>query len=696
MVQSGGEDENVHPDDNQLIVTQMNHVPQLEFGPIGLGETQLKPLHIVNSSKESTAHIDVLKFTKQNGFSTQATTLSISPGQSSTIGIRFTPLAEKCVRTTLQLILNGRFRLQCVVFGQVRSPARGGQTRQPLKLILPAAQSHEQQRYRRSLLDSTALPMKKKKLAQQQPERSSKLTRRIVYDEKWMEKQQQGFETWINYTIAPSDDKLVGTSDKHDDDSATENHSLRILALKQQDALIRRQAAELYHSTDMDGVVYSIEREVCERRLCVRKDREIHADLGLQRLLVELVLSYHPMWLRLGLETILNVTIPIPFGHTDRIRRILKHVVVDRMIKDPGTLVKYSSKSKKKMVHRAFEAQYTEELNHLLLQRFLMLVYFLDQARKHDILPSVSCLFACDSKIKSSQDVLGDFCKHFLSGEGNIVRHLNLLGYQVQHVQRPLDEYQMTVSNLATDLRDGVRLVRLVETLTHDATRLSRLLRVPAVSRLQKIHNVDLALKHIATRGIAVKATAKEIVDGHRERTLTLLWTLLSHFKVSDLVDTYQLRLEIDAVVKGMTSRALELFERQGPEQEIVLEWCRAVASCYGLEVRNFTTSFADGRVICYLLHYYHPELLSRHDIHSSNAPVLVQQCVRSLGCIPLLSTCLSMSLNDTFKRESEHPCIRAFTHSVCFTTNFSSRHGGGAGRENDDRVPRVLAVTVV
>lgn len=48
-------------------------------------------------------------------------------------------------------------------------------------------------------------------------------------------------------------------------------------------------------------------------------------------------------------------------------------------------------------------------------------------------------------------------------GEGDIIRHLLFMGYSVTHTQAPLDEYDFMVKNLAVDLRDGVRLCRLVD-----------------------------------------------------------------------------------------------------------------------------------------------------------------------------------------------------------------------------------------
>jgi abnormal spindle-like microcephaly-associated protein len=57
---------------------------------------------------------------------------------------------------------------------------------------------------------------------------------------------------------------------------------------------------------------------------------------------------------------------------------------------------------------------------------------------------------------------------HLLTGEGDFVRHLGFLGYTVGASQSELDEFDYTVTNVATDLRDGVRLCKLVEILSHN------------------------------------------------------------------------------------------------------------------------------------------------------------------------------------------------------------------------------------
>ena len=85
-----------------------------------------------------------------------------------------------------------------------------------------------------------------------------------------------------------------------------------------------------------------------------------------------------------------------------------------------------------------------------------------------------------------------------------------------------------------------------MEVLTQ-TSELSKYLRVPAVSRLQKQHNVSLALKLLYGAGTlqdpegyksssgGLRAPtdaeqvleAKDIINGHRDRTLRLLWKIV-------------------------------------------------------------------------------------------------------------------------------------------------------------------------
>lgn len=65
--------------------------------------------------------------------------------------------------------------------------------------------------------------------------------------------------------------------------------------------------------------------------------------------------------------------------------------------------------------------------------------------------------------------VVMEFLHGRLFGEGNVSRHLELLGYKLHYSQSPLMEYPFAITNLAVDLRDGLRLTKVAEILTGEA-----------------------------------------------------------------------------------------------------------------------------------------------------------------------------------------------------------------------------------
>ena len=181
--------------------------------------------------------------------------------------------------------------------------------------------------------------------------------------------------------------------------------------------------------------------------------------------------------------------------------------------------------------------------------RSLLVIYLLDKAKQLNIIPTN--LYQASSTIKSSLAFLRELIALIHPSVGDIYRLLKPLNYHLHYTQYPLSEFSYSVENLATDLRDGVRLTRLVELLLYPLTSLeedergevltttlegkrywvlSQHLKYPCTVRAQKVYNVQLALsalRAVAEVGqIAEDVRAEEIVDGHREKTVTLLWAL--------------------------------------------------------------------------------------------------------------------------------------------------------------------------
>ena len=164
---------------------------------------------------------------------------------------------------------------------------------------------------------------------------------------------------------------------------------------------------------------------------------------------------------------------------------------------------------------------------------------------------------------------------------------------------------------------------RVMEILTQDP--LLDKLRVPAVSRLQKVYNVELALKALASSKAGMppdSITARDLVDGHMEKTLALLWHLIFGFQLGQILTEERLAKEINFLEKSLNFKAringpgareglnfyheckrrdlkthadAEFLEKVEDKNDwanskkfkLLLQWVRLVCCHYGLEVCN-------------------------------------------------------------------------------------------------------------
>ena len=197
------------------------------------------------------------------------------------------------------------------------------------------------------------------------------------------------------------------------------------------------------------------------------------------------------------------------------------------------------------------------------MRRVLALVILLDRAKAAKVLssdPASSC--PC-----TPSRALGTWRRssraHSYRGVGDLNKHLGLLGVTLSHKQTALHEFNYGVTSLATDLRDGVRLCKLVDIATAVTTSavaegdgardhryggdrgaasvamsLVAAVPCPPPSRTNKLRNVARAIDCAAQAGALPAATddvsrenkalVKLLVDGHCETTLDVLWSLLS------------------------------------------------------------------------------------------------------------------------------------------------------------------------
>ncbi|XP_024109904.2 abnormal spindle-like microcephaly-associated protein isoform X4 [Pongo abelii] len=465
----------------------------------------------------------------------------------------------------------------------------------------------------------------------------------MFYDERWKEKQEQGFTWWLNFILTPDDftvktnisevnaaTLLLGIENQHKISvpraPTKEEMSLRAYTARCRLNRLRRAACRLFTSEKIIKAIKKLEIEIEARRLIVRKDRHLWKDVGERQKVLNWLLSYNPLWLRIGLETTYGELISLE-DNSDVTG--LAMFILNRLLWNPDIAAEYRHPT----VPHLYRDGHEEALSKFTLKKLLLLVCFLDYAKISRLIDHDPCLFCKDAEFKASKEILLAFSRDFLSGEGDLSRHLGLLGLPVNHVQTPFDEFDFAVTNLAVDLQCGVRLVRTMELLTQNWD-LSKKLRIPAISRLQKMHNVDIVLQVLKSRGIELSdehgntILSKDIVDRHREKTLRLLWKIAFAFQVDISLNLDQLKEEIaflkhtksikktisllschsdDLINKKKGKRDSGSFEQYSENIKLLMDWVNAVCAFYNKKVENFTVSFSDGRVLCYLIHHYHP-----------------------------------------------------------------------------------------
>lgn len=312
--------------------------------------------------------------------------------------------------------------------------------------------------------------------------------------------------------------------------------------------------------------------------------------------------------------------------------------------------------------------------------RSLMLVLLLDKAKMTDSVPG--CLFQTASPHKTSVEVLHQLSHLLLPSLGDITRPLGHLSFKVQHAQYPLQEYTYHIDNIAVDLRDGITLTRLVELLVYPATTLSaqqedtvtiamptgelltsafdvsqkdswvlsQHLKYPAIGRPQKVYNVQIALAALrGVRGLPAQAIgnikAEDIVDGHREQTLSFLWSLVGKCGLGNLVDWAQVAKEIDIFREEWYSTRdnFEGGDLDSDDDEatselggldyhkrLLLSWSRSLARLRGIKVANLTTSFADPKVLEVIVDTYLPPTFTSNIEHGKLG---LAAKLRAVGC---------------------------------------------------------------
>nr|XP_057908480.1 dystrophin isoform X8 [Doryrhamphus excisus] len=145
------------------------------------------------------------------------------------------------------------------------------------------------------------------------------------------------------------------------------------------------------------------------------------------------------------------------------------------------------------------------------------------------------------------------------------------------------------VEDLFSDLCDGRRLLELLQGLAgHELVRLEK-----GSSRVHSLNNVNRALQILQKNNVElVNIGATDIVDGNHKLILGLIWSIILHWQVKDVMKE---------VMAGL---------QQTNSEKILLSWVRQNTSQYPqVNVVNFSSSWNDGLAFNALIHSHRPEL---------------------------------------------------------------------------------------
>ncbi|XP_028837014.1 dystrophin isoform X3 [Denticeps clupeoides] len=155
-----------------------------------------------------------------------------------------------------------------------------------------------------------------------------------------------------------------------------------------------------------------------------------------------------------------------------------------------------------------------------------------------------------------------------------------------------------TINDLFTDLCDGRHLLELLEALVgHE------LVKERGFTRVHSLNNVNRALQILQKNNVElVNIGGADIVDGNHKLILGLIWSIILHWQVKNVMKD---------VMAGL---------QQTNSEKILLSWVRQSTRTYPqVNVLNFSRSWEDGLAFNALIHSHRPELFDWHVVEQKS-----------------------------------------------------------------------------
>ncbi|EFP01025.1 CRE-ASPM-1 protein [Caenorhabditis remanei] len=285
---------------------------------------------------------------------------------------------------------------------------------------------------------------------------------------------------------------------------------------------IRKQCKKLLDDSGMENSIRDMLSKNC---IAIREEHSVYNDLALQTTLLRTFLSFHPAWLKCALEAIFNAKID---AQPKYMIRALSQFLIERVFSNPAMLKnkKFAQGSGKPIITKAGR----EALHHHFLEVSMKLMFLIEAAYTHNVIPNLTRIFTKSSQFKSLDDMFSELTKELLTGSSLTFRKaFGKIGFIPSYKQSFIDNYDYQAKGKFEDFSDGLILAKLTETvgeMPHGKLLLK--LRDPAGDRIRKVNNVKVVLQEMSALGISTEdVTANAIVGGKKEAILAILWAIV-------------------------------------------------------------------------------------------------------------------------------------------------------------------------
>lgn len=564
-------------------------------------------------------------------------------------------------------------------------------------VVLRNPKSFETARCSSALTSSNAVmpDLKLKRLNTEYPLLMENISNPAMYDDNWLLHQEIVITQLVNGLFDYTD----GNSTSGDPEALR----YELLRLYQNDFFVqfhkRLQASLDYGPMSMPNFVLA-------------RGSSLKKDVGLKRKIIDILIrTYDLHALRAAVETVIGRRIPDDPKPSKSIGAAQNELgaAKDKMLRQKLEnfvevfLLRNEDMDQSVRGNKSQRADAEARAYRRTVLRSIMIITLLDKARLCPGMMLPRQLFSSSSIFKSSAAVVQALGRLLLPSSGDITKPLGHLDCRLLYKQHELQEYEYQIDNLAVDLRDGVRLTRLVELLLYPSTfcphfgernwdcsttvilpnghsaplsggdenfPLSKHLRFPCVSRAVKLFNVRIALGALEStadaRALVSDVLAEDIVDGHREKTIALLWGLVSKWGLGGLVDWDDVTKEIRRLKqKAISQYGYEVKdqgwfngdhvgEKLGEHVLLLKQWVALLAGMKGLHIENLSTSFADGKIYESIVDEYEGYILRSkgYTVPPSGEKADRQDSLGSrlqaLGCSSQFGMCHSLALRRT------------------------------------------------